>query len=206
MKTIGEILKNARVRKKHSLKSLEEITKIKGSFIDSIEKQKWESLPSFSTVLGFVKSLSAPLGLDEKSTIAFLKRDYPPKNLRISPKPDVGGKFIWSPKLTFAVGIGLAILAILGYFGFQYYRFISPPRLSVESPKEDQVVASDSVTVFGSTDSDAKITVNNQPVLISNDGNFSVDIPIAPETHNITVVATNRSGKSTTISRRIEVQ
>lgn len=206
MKTIGEILKDARVRKKYSLKSLEEITKIKSSFIDAIENQKWDNLPSFSTVLGFVKSLSAPLGLDEKSTIAFLKRDYPPKKLRINPKPDVGGKFFWSPKLTFTIGIGLAIIAILGYLGFQYYRFVAPPRLSVESPKENQTVSESDVTVFGSTDSDVKITVNNQPVLVSDDGKFSVSIPVAQETTEITVIAVNRSGKSTTISRRIVVQ
>ncbi|HJY98090.1 MAG TPA: helix-turn-helix domain-containing protein [Patescibacteria group bacterium] len=206
MKTIGEIIKSARVRKSISLKSLEETTKIKGSFIDAIEKQKWESLPPFPTVLGFIKSLSSPLNLDEKAMIAFLKRDYPPKKLGINPKPDVGGKFLWNPKYTFIAGIVIAALSILGYFGFQYYRFVSPPRLNIESPKENQIVTGGDLIVFGSTDSDAKITVNNQPVLVDEAGKFSVSVPVVPETEEVVVVATNRSGKSATVKRTINVQ
>lgn len=206
MKNIGEILKDARVRKKYSLKSLEEKTKIKAGFIDAIEKQKWESLPPFPTVFGFVKSLSATLAVDESMAVAILKRDYPPKKLRINPKPDVSSRFTWSPKLTFAVGIAAALVIIFSYLGLQYYRFIAPPGLSVESPKNDQVVTGGSVLVFGSTDSDVKITVNNQPVLVGDDGKFSVSIGVAPQTSEIDIVATNRSGKTTEIKRKIIVQ
>lgn len=206
MKEIGEILKGARVRKKYSLKKLEEITKIKKDFLESIEKQKWDVLPPFPTVLGFVKSISAVLNVEEDVAVATLKRDYPPKKLTINPKPDVGSKFSWSPKLTFIIGIFLTAIAIFSYLGFQYYRFLSPPELLVESPKENQVVTEGSVLVFGSTDTDAKITVNNQPVIVGDDGKFSVDLQVALDTNEIDIVATNRSGKSTTISRKIEVK
>ena len=60
MKTIGQILKNARVKKKYSLAKLEDLTKIRKEFIDSIEKEDWENLPAFPTIFGFVKSVSAP--------------------------------------------------------------------------------------------------------------------------------------------------
>jgi cytoskeletal protein RodZ len=206
MKTIGQILKDARVKKKYSLKKLGDITKIRSEFIESVEKGKWESLPPFPTVLGFVKSVSAPLDIDEKMAVAVLKRDYPPKKLNINPKPDISSKFVWSPKLTFSIGIALAALLIFGYLGFQYFRFISPPRLSVESPKESQIVSGNSVLVFGSTEGDAKITVNNQPVLVSEDGKFSVSIGVAPETHEIVIKAISRSGKETIMRRTITVR
>lgn len=205
MNTIGQVIKSARVKKKLSLKKLEEITKIKASFIDNIELENWGALPTFTTVLGFVKSLSTALKIDPVVMVAILKRDYPPKKINITPKPDVFSKFTWSPKLTFIVGIVLVLFVILGYLGFQYIKFVSPPELNVDSPKENQVVTTNSVTVFGSTDSDVKITVNNQPVLVDDDGNFSVNIGISSTTKEIDIIATSRSGKINEVKRKIVV-
>ena len=206
MKTIGQIIAGARAKKRLSFKYLEETTKIKAVFIQAIEKEKWQSLPPFPTVLGFVKSLATTLEVDPNMAVAVLKRDYPPKKLNINPKPDVDSRLWWSPKLTFVVGTGLVILAILGYLGFQYIKFISPPDLTIDSPKENQVVDGGSVLVFGSTDSDAKLTVDNQPVLVDQDGKFSVSIGISSETKEITVMAISRSGKERTIRRTIQVE
>ena len=206
MNTIGQIIKVARVKKKLSFKTLEEVTKIRASFIKSIEEEKWNLLPSFPTVSGFVKSLSSPLGIDEKMAIAVLKRDYPPTKTSINPKPDMPSRFSWGPKMTFAAGTIAVILIVLGYLGYQYIKFVSPPDLTVDSPKEGQIVTGNSVPVFGSTDSDVKITVDNQPVLIDADGKFSVNIGITDATKEIDVIAIARSGKTRTISRNITVQ
>lgn len=205
MKKINEILKSARLDKNKSIADLEKITKIKSAFLDSIEKGEWERLPPFPIILGFVKSMASALGLDEGMAVAVLKRDYPPAVVRIAPKPDVATRFTWSPRLTFAIGVVSVILILIGYLVFQYVKFISPPYLLVESPKENQTVNSRTVSVFGITDSDAKITVNNQPVEVFDDGRFSVHLDIVPETKDITIVASSRSGKTTTISRKINV-
>ena len=85
-------------------------------------------------------------------------------------------------------------------------RFNSSPRLLVESPKDGQEIKGSEVLVFGSTDVDVKITVNNQPVLVDADGKFSVSLEVLPETDEIIVKAISRSGKEMTVSRRIEVR
>lgn len=206
MKTISQILKDARIEKKYSLAHLEGLTKIKLSFIDAIEKEKWESLPPFPTVLGFVKSLANTLEVDSKMAVAVLKRDYPPKKLKINPKPDVSDKFTWSPKLTFALGVSVIIIILFGYLTFQYVHFVSPPTLSVDSPKENQNIIGGDVIVFGTTDTDAKITVNDQPVVVSDDGKFSVDLNVNSSTKEIDITASSRSGKITQVRRTIKVQ
>lgn len=205
MKTIGQILYEARSARKYSLRRIGEITKIKTNFIEAVENEKWEALPSFPTVLGFVKSLAGATGVEEKMAVAVLKRDYPPKKLNINPKPDVSSKFVWGPRLTFVIGVGAITALVFGYLIFQYVRFVSPPRLILESPKEDQAVSSGNVLVFGETDADAKITVNNQPVLVDSSGKFSVSISVVPETKEIVVRAISRSGKESDISRRIKI-
>lgn len=205
MKTIGQIIKDARNNKRYSYQELENITKIKTCFIEAIENENWQLLPSFSTVLGFVKSLSSALGLDEKTSAAIFKRDYPPKKININPKPDVSSKPAWNPKTAFVLGIVLVAVLVLGYLGFQYKRFLSPPALTVMSPAQGQVITERSVLVFGSTDPDAKITVDNQPVLVDSDGKFSTNISVADDTSEVIVTAQSRNGKITTVSRKINV-
>ncbi len=205
MKSIGQIIANARREKKYSFERLEEITKIKISFIEAIEDERWQDLPPFPTVLGFVKSISSALDLDEKTSVAILKRDYPPKKLNINPKPDVSSKSSWNPKLTFILGISIVVIFILGYLGLQYKKFTSPPKVDIQSPVEGQIVDGNSVLVFGSTDVDVKITVDNQPVLVDKDGKFSVDLGVSPETTEVVVKAVSRSGKETIVSRKILV-
>ncbi len=206
MKTIGEILKNARVEKKLSIADMEETTKIKVSFLKSIESESWNDLPAFPVVLGFVKSMSGALGLDEVTTVAVLKRDYPPKKLAINPKPDVANrKLVWGPKTTFVFGVGIAALFIIGYLGFQYYKFTAPPKIILDSPKENQSIIGNTVLVFGTTDIDAKITINNQPVLVEDNGKFKVELGIDKLTGEVKVKAVSRSGKESTVSRKIIV-
>ena len=156
--------------------------------------------------MGFVKNVATLLDLDEKNVIAVLKRDYPPQKNNINPKPDAVKKFAWSPKLTFSIGIAGVFISVFGYLIFQYFQFISPPKLNVESPRENQMISGGSVLVFGTTNGDTKITVNNQPVIVSDDGKFSVNINIVSETKEIIIKAISRSGKETVVLRKIQVE
>jgi cytoskeletal protein RodZ len=203
MKTVGEVLKEARNKKRCSLDKLEKETKIKSTFIQAIEKGDWENLPEFPVVLGFVKNIASFLDMDPKNAIALLRRDYPPKVLTVNPKPDVTKRFIWSPKLTFIVGCVIAVLLITAYLGFQYLKFISPPDLQVSYPEESQVIDEPLVKVEGKTDSEATVKVNNQPVLVGEDGNFSAELEISENTNEIIVVAEARSGKISQVVRKI---
>lgn len=205
MTTIGELIKLSRVRKKYSLKHLEQITKIKASFIDALERQEWQSLPNFSTTLGFIKSISGFLNINEKTAIALFKRDYSLKKQNINPKPDIIQKFTWSPKLTFALGVSVVILAIFGYLGLQYLRFTSSPELVIETPVDNVSIDGKYIVVSGKTNADAKVTVNKQPVLVDLDGKFVVGLEISPETKEIIITATSRSGKMTEVKRNILV-
>ncbi len=204
MKTIGDYLKEARIKKGLSVTEIGEITKIKKSFIEAIEKNKWTSLPDFAAVVGFVKSIAQTLELDEKQAVAFLKRDYPPKKTASFPKLEIREKFTWNPRLTFLLGISLVSILVLGYMIFQYKKFSSPPFLQIESPKEGEVIQQTPVTVRGKVDANATLWINNQPGLVEENGDFSVDIEVGSDTKEIVVVARSRSGKETVIRRTIK--
>ena len=203
MKSIGPTIKEARLRKKISLAHLENETKIKKDFLIAIEGENWAILPDLPVVTGFVKSIASVLSLNENQLTAMLRRDYPPKKLAINPRPDVSDRFTWTPRFTFFAAAGAIFVFILGYLIFQYKSFVTPPVLSVSRPKEGAIVTTGTVRVEGETDPNATVKVNNQPVLVADDGNFSVDIEIYEGTGEIVVVATSRTGRETTVRRTI---
>lgn len=206
MKTVGKLLKSTRVKKKLSLEKVGSQTKIKKEFIQAIEKEDWQTLPEFPAVLGFVKSIARFLKVNERQAVALLRRDYPPKVLAVNPKPDVSSQFTWSPRLTFIVGIAIVLLIIFGYLAIQYSNFLSPPKLAVERPLEGEVIKNSNVVVLGKVDLDATLKVNNQPVLVEEDGTFKLEIEIFEGTQEIVVKATSRSGKETVVHRKIQIE
>jgi len=74
----------------------------------------------------------------------------------------------------------------------------------VEQPKDEQVVGERQVLVSGKVNPEATLKVNNQPVLVNEDGTFEVEIEIFEGTSEIVVVAKSRSGKETVIRRKIK--
>jgi cytoskeletal protein RodZ len=205
MKGIGEIIKEARTRKKISFAKLASITRIRKEFIEALEKENWEVLPEYPVVTGFIKNVARALGINVNTAVATLRRDYPRRELRINPKPDVSKEFVWSPKLTFLAGIVAVFLGVFGYLIVQYISFVSPPKLIVDVPEEGQVVTAKNVKVEGNTNPEATLKINNQPVLLNEDGHFSTDIEVFGGTKEVTVVAKSRSGKESTVTRKIEV-
>jgi cytoskeletal protein RodZ len=208
MKPVGQIIKEQRKKKNISLEELSEKTKIKKDFLKAIENENWKSLPEFPVVLGFVKNISGSLGMSTERAAALLKRDFPPKEKdlkQINPKPDVAREFVWSPKLTFILGIIIVAIALFSYLIFQYFQFISPPRLEVEIPKPGQTITQDTIVVKGNADPEATVQVNNQPTLLEADGTFETEIEVSENTKEIVVIAKSRAGKETVINRKIEV-
>ena len=145
------------------------------------------------------------MNIGKDKAVALLRRDYPPQKLDVNPKPDVKEKFSWSPRSTFIVGVILAVLAVGVYLLVQYINFIRPPSLVIVEPQEEALVSESKLVVVGNTNTDATIKVNNQPVIVNEDGEFSVEISITEETSEIIVVAQTRSGKLTEVVRKIKV-
>ena len=84
--------------------------------------------------------------------------------------------------------------------------FITPPKIEITAPKEGETVTKREILVIGKTDPDAVVRVNNQPVLLTEDGNFITEVEIFEGTKEIEVKAISRSGKETIIRRKIKVE
>ncbi len=203
MQTLGNLLKDSRRKKGYTLSDLEEKTRIKTLFLKALEEQRWDALPEYPVVVGFVKNVAGSLDTSESLAVALLRRDYPPKKLSINPKPDITNKFVWGPAVTFFVGLGVVVLIVLSYLIKQYFQFLSPPSLEIISPKENQIVKENEVRIVGKTNPNASVTVNNQPISLEETGDFVANLEIFEGTNEIVVTATSRSGKETVVRRKI---
>lgn len=210
MKTVGSILKEARLSKNLTLEDVEKVTKIRAKFLDAIEQDAYDLLPSPIYAKGFVKNYGDYLGLENSLVMAFFRRqtidvkrssilphkseDIESNGLRITP-----GRFI-------ALVIGAFILVFLVYFGFQYRKLYMPPDLTITTPVQESIVKEKKLDIFGSTNPDATVMVNGLSVTVRSDGQFFTQINLDPGVNTITVLATSRFGKTTTVVRKVGFQ
>lgn len=209
MKTVGEILKTARRRKGLKRLQIARQTKISGKYIKALEANAFTKLPEAAFVKGFIRNYCQAVGLDPDQALAVFRRDYDqdirgqviPRDLAATP---MKRSWLWTPRTT-VIGIAsLVTILLLTYFTYQYRLLTDAPPLEVVSPKEEERVNS-TLTVSGKTDPQGTLTINNQQVLVNDDGTFSQPLVLPSGTRTITVQATNRSGKSRTVQRTVHV-
>ena len=202
MRTVGEMLREARQSKSLTLEQVEDGTKIRLKFLSAIESDDLGSLPSLSYAKGFVKNYSDFVGLNSRTVLAFFRR----QTIEVS-KSSLLPKGMGEPlnrsifQLTPGKFITLIVVVLVSlfliYLGLQYRTLQQAPILIIDSPKSQSVVSDKRVDVFGKTDPDATITINGVSVLVRGDGKFFDQVNLETGVNKLTIIATSRLGKST---------
>ena len=204
------MLKEARVAKGITLLEVEKQTKIRLKFLEAIEADAYQLLPSPVYAKGFVKNYSEYLGLESATIMAFFRRqsedvkrtvilpkkaqEIEAKGLRLTP-----GRFITM------LLIGLSIL-FLSYFFIQYQKLQRPPELTITKPVHESIVGEKKLDVMGETNSDTTVTVNGLSVSVRGDGKFFTQVTLESGVNTITVIATSRFGKTKTEVLKVGLQ
>jgi cytoskeletal protein RodZ len=203
MRTVGEMLREAREHKSLSLEDVEEGTKIRLKFLKAIESDDFGQMPSLSYAKGFVKNYSEFLGLSSRTVLAFFRRQTVEVN-KSSLLPKGMGEPLNRSLLQLTPGkfvtliIAILVSLFLVYLGMQYRTLQQAPALVIEEPQHQVVVTDKRIDVLGKTDSDATITINGVSVLVRSDGRFFDQVSLEPGVNKLTIVATSRLGKTTT--------
>lgn len=210
MVRVGDRLKEEREHQGRTLEDVARATKIRLQFLRGIEEGDYTGLPSSAYIQGFVKNYIDYLGLPQKELMALFRREFDEQEYRgVLPENITARKEISLNRVrirqVFVLG-GAVILALLVYIFIQYKSAFFSPSLTVDSPKEQSVIASQTVTISGSTESNASVTVNNIPVIVDLSGNFTKEITVFSGATTITIKSTNTFGKTSTIQRHITVK
>lgn len=198
MKTAGELLKEKRLALELTLERVAAKTKIKEDYLLAIEQNDWASLPSSTFAKGFLSAYAKCVHLNPEIMVAMFRRDFTenesgeiiPRGL-IEPVTARG----WRRMPINALLVGIGVVAFVGFLGWQVATARSYPSLEVWQPQNGDTYG-EKVTVKGSAERDATVSINDQKVILDQNGAFSLDLLFPAGTHSVVVRATNRQGKT----------
>ncbi|OGV91346.1 hypothetical protein A3A66_03010 [Microgenomates group bacterium RIFCSPLOWO2_01_FULL_46_13] len=208
MRTVGELLKEARLKRKLTLADLSRQTRIQEKALKAVEENNFQNLPPATFVKGFVQNYARVVGVNPKTVLAIFRRDFIEDKLgRVMPRSLVEPiqQSMFTPRTTGLLLLGLLGLFIIGFFVRQVYVFTAAPRVTVTAPVEGAVVRSP-IVVEGETVTDAMVAINNKEVVVDSQGKFRTELQLSLGEHTIVVVATDRRGKARTVQRVITVE
>lgn len=207
MKTTGQILRETRLQKKLELTDVARVTKIRTDSLFILESDDYSHLPGGTVARGFIRNYAKFLGLNPDSVLAVFRRDFVENQMgQIVPRgmvDPVDRISWWTPKTTILSGVGLLFVLFLGYLFYQYQNLTGPPSLHLTTPMENFVTYEDTVEISGTTDPEATLSINSQPVVLEKGGLFYLRFPIKPGPNRLNVVATGKSGRTTTVIRDV---
>lgn len=201
--TLGERLKKVRSERRISLGEISKSAKIQNKYLEYLESGEYEKLPADVYVKGFLRSYAQYLGMDENYLIKLFEREKEiHKNVK---KEDPQKKFFKPLKfsslvITPKIIVAAIVIFFIGLGFFYLYRelnmFISSPRLVIQEPQNNFVTEENIIAIEGITEKDAKLFINNQQIIVDENGKFSENLVVQPGLNKITIKAVNRFDKS----------
>lgn len=210
MKTVGEILKKARLEKNLEYEEVEKKTRIRKKFLMAMEGNDWDKLPSETYIKGFLRNYSNFLGLNPEGVVAIFRRQYPQdikaKILPVGLSEPLNTPILKITPQRFTIILTSILIVIFAfYLILQYLYFVGAPPLDIVQPKEGEIFNNSSIHVRGRTNPDASLYINNQKVPINDSGAFDQILTLNDGVNTIVVESENKMGKKTRVTRTIQI-
>jgi cytoskeletal protein RodZ len=209
MVRLGHLLHQKRLARRLTLEEVAQDLKIKSKFLAAIERGEYNKLPSPAYAQGFVRNYATYLGLSKAETTMLFKREFDEKRaMKVLPDSMVKTKEFPLKRLRIQQSLIIFIVFLLLVFGFLFFQYRAaffPPALTVSSPADGSKTAQ-TITVSGKSDGNASVTINGAPVSVATDGTFQKAVTLFPGSSTITIKATNRFGKTSTVQKTVDVQ
>lgn len=207
MRTVGQVLKQAREEKFYTIEEVEKATKIRKELLEALEQGNYAKLPPTTFVQGFIKNYGRFLGLDSEKLLAIFRREFsdqrhPPRILDSFTNP-IGKRGIrFTPTGVLSSTIIILIFFFFIYLWFQYRFLVGTPFLQVDQPSDQETFATAQIQIVGKTDPEAKVSINNQEISVDANGRFSQEIKLT-ETANKITITSSKSGRPSKIERTV---
>jgi len=189
----ASLLKDNRLDREWELADISKKLKVPLKYLEAIENEDKSNFPQEPYCSLIVKDYAYHLGLNGDEVLALFRRDFDQRRKQNSHQNSF---FSFTPQLTFRIFLITAIFLFVSYLVSEYLKFNQPPKLKVNWPTDNLSVTS--IDVSGNTDSEATVRINEDLVLVDQDGKFQKNIELTPGENKITVTATSLNNKSTT--------
>jgi cytoskeletal protein RodZ len=199
MLTVGDILKEERLKRNLTFEQIEKITKIRKKNLEAIEEGNWKLFSSKTYIVGIINTYSRYLGLDANKLNAFFRREYE-RNEDLKFKAGVDtNKVTPQKKKNFKIIVVTVSLIFLIYFGYQIKVYLTPPKVQMLQPTQKTYTIEDKIKLVGLTEKEAIVFVNGDRVYLDENNKFSTYIPLTQPKNDVTIEVTGANGKKTTL-------
>lgn len=210
-KTLGEEIRELRKATGWTLGEMETRTKVRRSFLDAFENDRFCDLPDTLYARNYLRSYLRGLGVADPSyyltrweeargTCDFVDASRLPRQ-RVR-----GMALLVSSRFLKVAGVAAVLLAVTAYIGTEVRDIVSPPSLVLVDPLDGMATTDATVTVAGQTDPGANVKVNGERVLLNSDGSFIADIALERGLNVIVVEGAKRYSRSATEYRRVVLE
>jgi len=208
MRTVGQVLKEEREKKFYTIDEIEKATKIRKELLEALEAGQYQKLPPTTFVQGFIKNYGKFLGLDTEKLLAIFRREFsdqkhPPRILESFSNPVDKKKFRLTPTRVLVSLVLSLVIIFFAYLWFEYHFLVSGPFLQVDQPINQQTTTVQSIQVYGRTDPENKVNINDQEISVDPSGKFSQEIKLSDNSNTLVIKAISKSGKTTRIERTV---
>ncbi|KKS95986.1 MAG: XRE family transcriptional regulator [Candidatus Gottesmanbacteria bacterium GW2011_GWA2_43_14] len=210
MRTVGEILKKARLEKRLTLDEVENQIKIRKKYLAALEDNAWVKLPSLPYIKGFLRNYSKFLELKPEEIVAVFRRQYEydedddilPEGIS---KPLNEPVFRFTPQNITIIIFASFLLLFFIYLSFQLKAYVSPPNLVIDKPQEGEILKNGRIEIVGKTDHDAVVEINNKRIALNDNGGFSSSFTLEEGVNTIVIESISKFGKKKTLTRTVSV-
>ena len=187
------LLKNTRLDRDLDLIEISKKLKIPTKSLMAIENEDVANFPQEPYCSLIVKDYADFLGLNGSNILCLFRRDFEQKKKN---KNNSHNLFSFTPQFTFKISIFIIIILFSFYLVFEYVKFNQPPKLKVNWPLET-AISSSNINLTGNTDIESTIRINNDLIIVDNQGNFDKKIDLLEGDNKISIESKSPSGKIT---------
>jgi len=210
IKTLGERLRDIREKAGVSIDEIAKVTKVNKKYLECIEIDNYDDLPSDVYVKGFLRSYSNFLGIDAKDVLRIYKKERGIQVNIAKPKiQDSKKKKIKIPtvilpaRMLFSIFAGIFFITIAWYFYIETGKFSEVPRLLLSNPVNNVIIRENSTEVVGVTDIGNRVVINGQPIFVNEKGEFKERVSLREGINKLAIKAINKFDKE--IEREINL-
>jgi len=202
-KSLSNLILDSLRLKGMSVEKLAQVTGISEMFLEQLLEEKFEKLPSYPYMRGYLIKIGNVLNLDgEKLWQEYIRHN---QAIKSSGRHDrlPSNRFAFSLFGKKAIYATIALLFFAGYMSFRLADFFQQPKLDLENITETMTVKTKELKIKGKINPKNNLTLNNEEVYADKDGNFEKDILLQTGFNTLTFKIKKFLGKEFTVTKQV---
>ena len=203
--TLADKLRQSRLEQNKTLAEATAVTGIQTKYLEILEEGNYQKLPGNIYAKAWLRLYADFLGLQANELLVDYKieKSISDRLVKVDVPQEKNNNFfiyrILKPRVLKFLGIGLLIVALFVYLGWEVNNIISPPEVLIFEPTSNFKTTDSSVVIKGQTKPEVQLTINNELVLLDGEGYFIQEVNLLNGLNNLEISAKKKHSRTQTM-------